>query len=92
MADALAEPVVVDGEGAHLAEVLPHTCSAPQPIERAVARLGDPELLHRLVEHDAVLAEQDALAARAARTSAWMRGTSLVRARRTDGSSVIRPS
>src|SRR5688572_4008788 len=60
MADAVAEPGVVDGEGAHLAEVLPHHVQGARADEPTVWCLRHAELLHRTVEVDPLLAEQDA--------------------------------
>jgi hypothetical protein len=51
----------VHREGADLADVLPHDVERAAADQVAVGALGDAEFLHRLVEHDAVLAEQDAL-------------------------------
>ena len=49
-----------DREGAHLAEVLPDDVQGAAADRGRHRRLGDAELLHRLVEHDEVLAEEDA--------------------------------
>ena len=58
-ADAVVQPFVRDDQGAHLAEVLPHDVQGAAADQRAGLVLGDDELLHGLVEHDEVLAEQD---------------------------------
>ena len=58
-ADAVVQPVVRDDQRADLAEVLPHHVQGAAADQPAVLVLGDEELLHRLVEHDEVLAEQD---------------------------------
>ena len=58
--DAVAEPRLVDGERAHLAEVLPHHVQRSGADEAAVGGLRHAELLHRAVEVDPLLSEQDA--------------------------------
>ena len=58
-ADAVVQPLVDDDQRADLAEVLPHHVQGAAADQPAVLVLGDEELLHRLVEHDEVLAEQD---------------------------------
>ena len=62
VADTGAAPPLLHGEGAHFTEVLPqHVQSAAADDVAAVVVDGDGELLHRLEEHDELLAEQDAL-------------------------------
>ena len=57
-ADPVAPPGGIDRDGAQLAEVLPHHVQGAAADDRP-RRLGDPELLHVLVERDERLAEQD---------------------------------
>ena len=59
--DTLAAAPGGHGQRAHLADVLPHHMEGTASDERTVIGLGDAELLHRLVEHHAVFAEQDAV-------------------------------
>src|SRR5690606_5020128 len=58
VADAVAEPLVVDRDRADLAEVLPDDVQGAAADERAVRGLRDHELLDVLAEGDALLAQQ----------------------------------
>ena len=60
MADTPTQPLRRRGKSAHLAEVLPHHVQGAAADDLTVAAFRDAELLHRLVEHHTLLAEQDA--------------------------------
>ncbi len=59
MPDTVVQPVVGYGQRAHLAEVFPHHVQRTAPDEGTIVVGRDPELLHGLVQDDALLAEQN---------------------------------